>query len=194
MFLVGCSPCMKGGEAVLGVMTVRKDELKFREFDRYRGFYCGLCRAIGRRCGRACRMALSFEMTFLSMLLTSLYEPKTKDEMRRCAFHPIEKRLMLGNEAIDYCADLSALISYYDLRDGWEDEKRVDKLAESALLKAAARRAGQALPRQREAVERYVADLHEVQQAGTDEQTGENFTDDLGRLTFTGDQTAKFST
>ena len=89
---------------MLGVMTVRKDELKFREFDRYRGFYCGLCRAIGRRCGRACRMALSFEMTFLSMLLTSLYEPETKDEMRRCAFHPIEKRLMLGNEAIDYCA------------------------------------------------------------------------------------------
>ena len=39
-----------------------------------------------------------------------------------------------------------------------------------------------------------VADLHEVQQAGTDEQTGENLTDDLGRLTFTGDQTAKFST
>ena len=149
---------------MLGVMTVRKDELKFREFDRYRGFYCGLCRAIGQRCGKACRMALSFEMTFLSMLLTSLYEPKTKGEMRRCAFHPIEKRLMLGNEAIDYCADLSALISYYDLRDGWEDEKRVDKLAESALLKTAARRAGEALPRQREAVERYVEKLHEVEQ------------------------------
>ena len=145
-------------------MTVRKDELKFREFDRYRGFYCGLCRAIGQRCGKACRMALSFEMTFLSMLLTSLYEPETGSEMRRCAFHPIEKRLMLGNEAIDYCADLSALISYYDLRDGWEDEKRVDKLAESALLKTAAKRAGEALPRQREAVERYVAKLHEVEQ------------------------------
>lgn len=78
---------------MLGVMTVRKEELKFREFDRYRGFYCGLCRAIGRRCGKACRMALSFEMTFLSMLLTSLYEPQTNGEMRRCAFHPIEKRL-----------------------------------------------------------------------------------------------------
>ena len=36
---------------MLGVMTVRKEELKFREFDRYRGFYCGLCRAIGRRYG-----------------------------------------------------------------------------------------------------------------------------------------------
>ena len=36
---------------MLGVMTIRKDELKFREFDRYRGFYCGLChrKAVRRR-------------------------------------------------------------------------------------------------------------------------------------------------
>lgn len=70
---------------------------------------------------------------------------------------------MLANEAIDYCADLSALVSYYDLRDGWEDERRMDRLAESALLKGAARRAGVCWPRQREAVERYVAALHEVE-------------------------------
>ena len=82
---------------MLGVMTIRKDELKFREFDRYRGFYCGLCHAIGKRCGGACRMALSFEMTFMAMLLTSLYEPQTSQDMRRCAFHPVHKRLMLGN-------------------------------------------------------------------------------------------------
>ena len=148
---------------MLGVMTIRKDELKFREFDRYRGFYCGLCHAIGKRCGGACRMALSFEMTFMAMLLTSLYEPQTSQDMRRCAFHPVHKRLMLGNDAIDYCADLSALVSYYDLRDGWEDERRADRLAESALLKKAAIRAGEALPRQKEAVERYVSSLHEIE-------------------------------
>ncbi len=144
-------------------MTVRKEELRFREFDRYRGFYCGLCRAIGKRCGRVCRMALSFEMTFAAMLLTALYEPETAQEEHRCAFHPVHRRLMLHNEAIDYCADLSALISYYDLRDGWEDERRVDRLAESALLKSAAERAGAALPRQRKAVEDYVRQLHEVE-------------------------------
>ena len=144
-------------------MTVRKEELRFREFDRYRGFYCGLCRAIGKRCGKACRMALSFEMTFAAMLLTALYEPETAQEEHRCAFHPIHRRLMLHNEAIDYCADLSALISYYDLRDGWEDERRVDRLAESELLKAAAERTGAALPRQRQAVEDYVRQLHEVE-------------------------------
>jgi len=148
---------------MLGVMMVRKEELKFREFDRYRGFYCGLCRAIGQRCGSVCRLALSFEMTFLAMLHTSLYEPQTSSGMHRCALHPISKRLMLGNAYIDYAADLSALISYYDLRDGWDDERRVDRLAESALLKKAAMRAGERLPRQKAAVERYVSALHDIE-------------------------------
>ena len=146
-------------------MTVRKEELKIREFDRYRAFYCGLCRSIGKRCGAACRMALSFEMTFLAILQTALYESETKEEKKRCVFHPVHKRLMLSNEAIDYCADLSALVSYYDLRDSWEDERRADKLAESALLKRAALRAGKTLPRQREAVEQYVKKLHEIEAA-----------------------------
>ena len=149
---------------MLGVMMVRKEEMKFREYDRYRGYYCGLCRAIGKRCGSVCRLALSFEMTFLAMLHTSLYEPETAADMRRCPLHPVSKRLMLANEALDYAADLSALISYYDLHDGWEDERRVDRLAESALLKKAAKRAGERLPRQKDAVERYVKALHEVEE------------------------------
>ena len=149
---------------MLGVMMVRKDELKFREYDRYRGYYCGLCRAIGQRCSSAGRMALSFEMTFLAMLHTSLYEPDTSDEKHRCLFHPVAKQRMLANEAIDYAADLSALVSYYDLRDGWEDERRVDRLAASEVLRRAAKRAGERLPRQKEAVERYVKALHEIEQ------------------------------
>lgn len=149
---------------MLGVMMVRKDELKFREYDQYRGYYCGLCRAIGKRCSSVCRMALSFEMTFLAMLHTSLYEPETDCGKHRCLFHPMSKRMMLSNEAIDYAADLSAIISYYDLRDGWEDERRVDKLAASEVLRRAAKRAGERLPRQKEAVERYVKRLHEIEQ------------------------------
>lgn len=148
---------------MLGVMTVRKDELKFREFDRYRSYYCGLCSTIGKRCGGVCRLALSFEMTFLAMLHTSLYEPETVQEQHRCPVHPLQKQRMLFNEAVDYAADLSALASYYDLRDGWEDERRVDRLAESALLKKAAVAAGERLPRQREAVEHYVRALHEIE-------------------------------
>lgn len=149
---------------MLGVMTVRQSELRFREFDRYRGVYCGLCRAIGKRCGAVCRLALSFEMTFMAMLLTSLYEPETAQEMRRCALHPVKKRPMLSNEAIDYCADMSALVSYYDLRDGWEDEKKAGHLAASALLRRAAQQAGERWPRQRDAIAGYVTKLHDIEE------------------------------
>ncbi|MBQ8093788.1 MAG: hypothetical protein IJ242_09465 [Clostridia bacterium] len=148
---------------MLGVMLARKDELRFREFYRYRAFYCGLCRALGKQTGAASRLALSFEMTFLAMLLTSLYEPETAEEQHRCLLHPVAKRQMLHNEVIDYCADLSAIVSYYDLRDGWEDERRVDRLAESAVLRKAAEHCAERWPRQRDAVEKYVTALHEIE-------------------------------
>ncbi|MBQ9008751.1 MAG: hypothetical protein IJ088_05395 [Clostridia bacterium] len=149
---------------MLGVMLARKDELRFREFYRYRAFYCGLCGTMGKRCGVVSRLALSYEMTFLAMLLTALYEPETAEEKHRCLVHPIGRQKMLRNSAIDYCADLSAMLSYYDLRDGWEDERRVEQLAGSSLLAGAAEAGGSRWPRQYGAVREYVEKLHEVEQ------------------------------
>ena len=149
---------------MLGVMLTRKEELRFREFYRYRSFYCGLCKTLGKRTGIVSRAALSFEMTFLALLLTSLYEPETVEETHRCPVHPLEKRTMLSNEAIDYAADMSAIVSYYDLRDGWEDDRRVDRLAESSVLRKAAETCGARWERQRDAVIHYVNALHEVEQ------------------------------
>ena len=145
---------------MLGHMLFRKEELRFREYDRYRAFYCGLCHALSSRCGPAARFALSYEMTFLSMLLASLYDDPTETAKRRCALHPLGRHAEIGGPAADYCADLSALIAYYDLLDGWEDERRPDRLAESQLLRGAAVRAGERLPRQRDAVETYIRELH----------------------------------
>ena len=105
-------------------------------------------------------------MTFLSMLLTSLLMSRRRGgEMRRCVrFIPSKAWLMLGNDAIDYCADLSALISRYDLRDGWEDERQRGQVSPKARCSKRQNARGQCAPRQkREAVERYVARLHEVE-------------------------------
>ena len=148
---------------MLGVMLARKDELRFREFYRYRAFYCGLCGTLGKRCGAVSRLALSYEMTFLAMLLTALYETETAEEKHRCLVHPFVKQKMYKNAAIDYCADLSAILSYYDLRDGWEDEHRVERLAGSALLSGAASVCGGRWERQNRAVREYVQKLHEVE-------------------------------
>lgn len=171
---------MKGALSLLGVMTVRKEELRIREFERYRGFYCGLCRTLGKRCGGLCRLALSFEMTFLAMLLTSLYEAESGSSEHRCALHPFEKRMMLAGEAIDYCADISTIISYYDLRDGWEDDRNVPAFVSAAFLAAPAKKAGETLPQQREATAQYVKHLHEIERRGeTNLDAAANLTGEL---------------
>jgi hypothetical protein len=43
---------------------------------RYQAYYCGLCRTLKERYGDLGRLTLSNDMTFLLILLSSLYEPE----------------------------------------------------------------------------------------------------------------------
>ena len=36
---------------------------------RFSAMYCGLCRALGRRCGKAASLILNYDFTFLAVLL-----------------------------------------------------------------------------------------------------------------------------
>lgn len=49
-----------------------KGELKVREYEVYCGYYCGICKSIGRRYGQLPRMALSYDAAFLAILLASI--------------------------------------------------------------------------------------------------------------------------
>ena len=64
---------------MLGYVTIAKSELKIREYDVYQGYYCSICKAIGKRCGQLPRMTLSYDAVFLAMVLAAL--EADKDEM-----------------------------------------------------------------------------------------------------------------
>ncbi len=56
---------------------------------RYRTAYCGLCRRIGALHGLRGRLTLSYDLTFLNLLLSSLYEGETEQCSRlRALPHP----------------------------------------------------------------------------------------------------------
>ena len=57
---------------MFGYVVINKPELKFKEFDVYKSFYCGLCYSLRSRYGFVGQFTLSYDMTFLVMLLTSL--------------------------------------------------------------------------------------------------------------------------
>ena len=65
---------------MFGYVTVNKPEIKFKDFDMYRSFYCGLCRELRERYGIPGQVSLTYDMTFVVLLLSGLYEPPTRRE------------------------------------------------------------------------------------------------------------------
>lgn len=120
---------------MFGYVIVNKADLKFREFDIYHSYYCGLCRSLKERYGLKGQISLSYDMTFLIMLLTGLYEPEIREKRTGCAVHPFGKQLTRRNEFTDYGADMNVLFTCYKCRDDWEDERKLLRLAYGKLMK-----------------------------------------------------------
>lgn len=119
---------------MFGYVTVNKLELKIKDYYRYKGYYCGLCKALKERHGRAGQMTLTYDMTFLVILLTSLYETKTESMEERCLAHPTKKHPVLINAMTEYAADMNIALTYHNLLDDWKDEKSLKGLAGSRVF------------------------------------------------------------
>lgn len=125
---------------MFGYVIVNKGEMKFKEFDVYQSYYCGLCRALKDKYGALGQISLTYDMTFLVMLLSSLYEPETAKGMTKCIAHPFEKHQTSRNAYSDYGADMNVLFAYYKCLDDWQDDKKILKLAYSKLMKKSYRK------------------------------------------------------
>lgn len=110
---------------MFGYVVVNKSELKFKEFDQYRRYYCGLCRRLKERYGRKGQISLSYDMTFLVLLLSGLYEPEEIRGSRRCLAHPWKKQEYIYNVCTDYAADMGIILMYYKCMDDYRDEKKL---------------------------------------------------------------------
>lgn len=109
---------------MFGFIICNKSGLEKAELARYQNVYCGLCRALKERYGQLGRMSLSYDMTFVALLLSSLYEPREQTEVFRCSVHPMQKKTAARNPYITYAADMTILLSYFKCLDDWQDEKK----------------------------------------------------------------------
>ncbi len=133
---------------MFGYVNIYKPELKMKDFYKYKAYYCGLCKTLKDRYGRFGQMTLSYDMTFLVILLTSLYESDTVRKQDRCVLHPVKKHDTLCNEITEYIADMNIVLTYYHLLDDWQDEKSLAGLAGAGVLKKAYRNISKRYPRQ----------------------------------------------
>ena len=119
---------------MFGYIIVNKPEMKFREFDVYHGYYCGLCKKLKQHYGKFGQITLSYDMTFVLMVLTSLYEPETTRSKERCITHPFQKHDTRVNDITDYVAHMNILLTYYKCKDDWNDDRKLKQLVLEKIL------------------------------------------------------------
>lgn len=154
---------------MFGYVTANKPELKMREFGRYKAFYCGLCRRLGKNNGAVSRLTLSYDMTFLILLLSSLYEPEEQQEKHRCLIHPGKKQWMIYNQITDYASDMNVLLSCYHFQDDWEDERSIAGFCGAKVFAGRAKKIARQYPRQAKVIREQLGRLAELEQKGITE-------------------------
>ena len=109
---------------MFGYVTASLGEMSKEQRERYGGVYCGICRAIRDQASQMARLGLSYDMTFLALLLMSLYEPEEEHSTNRCLLHP-KRRGRISNEYVRYAADINVALAYYNCLDDWQDEGNI---------------------------------------------------------------------
>ncbi|MBP1744070.1 MAG: hypothetical protein H6Q58_1048 [Firmicutes bacterium] len=104
-----------------------------KDYEKFRSYYCGLCKSIKKNIGNLPRFTLNYDMTFLAVLLDSLSGDRTSYDRQICMAHPSKKKVVIvDNEAIKYAAYFNTILSYYKLMDNYSD----DSSMKSWLLKS----------------------------------------------------------
>ena len=92
---------------MFGYVIINKGDMKFKEFDIYHSYYCGLCQMLKKQYGFTGQLTLTYDMTFAVMLLSSLYEPEVSEDVVNCVAHPFEKHQTRQTIYTEYGAPLS---------------------------------------------------------------------------------------
>ena len=126
---------------MFGYVKINKMDLTFREYEHYRGYYCGLCKCLKDNHGEISRLSLNYDITFLVLILTAVYRPKSTVIEEGCITNPFRKKKKIINEITEYAASMNVLLTYYKLEDNLKDDNRLkDKVAYSVykgILKSA---------------------------------------------------------
>ena len=97
---------------MFGYLVAATKVLENEDLARYKSVYCGLCRSLSRCFGQTARLTLNFDMTFLVLLLGSLYEPEEERGDQTCVRHPIEAHPYAMSELTDYAAHMNIAMVY----------------------------------------------------------------------------------
>lgn len=165
---------------MFGYVIVNQGSLNEEQLQRYRQCYCGLCHTLKKRNGNLSRLMLTFDLTFLTLLLNALYGPEELSGEGTCIVHPFKKHSWWMSSSTEYAADMTVLLGYQKLQDDWNDDCNPLRLWESLLFKKDYKRISREYPRQAAVLEECMSELSFMEIQG--EQNPDKAANLFGRI------------
>lgn len=150
---------------MFGFVEANQKLLSDEQRTRYRACYCGLCHSLRERHGASARLTLTYDMTFLVLVLSSMYEPQEKSGEAKCPVHLLKKQAFWQSEITDYAADMNMALAYLNCIDDWRDDISVLSLAEAKLMEKSYRGVKERYPRQCGVMEESIKALSEIEKS-----------------------------
>lgn len=148
---------------MFGYVKCAPEELRVREWNRYRAYYCGVCRGMGKFTALG-RCVLSYDLAFYALLMD--YPAQCEIHIKRCGWNMKKKPYAVG-AAVDYAAVMNVILSWGKLQDDIADRDGA-KRALAMLLRPASKKAANLGEAAYSICETKLSELQNLEQQGCD--------------------------
>ena len=110
---------------MFGYVKPFKGQLRVCEHETYKAADCTLCKKMGKNYGHIARMTLSYDFTFLAVLMLSLADSDPEYAKKACVYNPFKRcTYMTGRDDIfDFVSATSLIAVYGKIIDNINDTK-----------------------------------------------------------------------
>lgn len=130
---------------MFGYIIPDKNNMYIKDFNVFQGFYCGLCKTLGKTGGPLTRLCTNYDTTFYNAFLHAITNTPVTAEGKFCALNGKKKPVIAPDELSMKVADVSVLLVYYNLCDDVQDGKKIRAIAKWRLY-LRKRAAGKRMP------------------------------------------------
>lgn len=154
---------------MFGYVIANCKTLSEAERARFKALYCGMCKTLHVRHGNLSRFTLSYDMTFLALVLSALYEPVEQSGTEKCAAHPFKAHDYSVNPYMDYAVDMNIALAYHKCADNWQDDRNILYAGAKLALAGAYQKVKAAWPDKCKAIEEWMEGIRRIESAGIEE-------------------------
>lgn len=147
---------------MFGYITADVSRLTQSAKAEYKKAYCGLCRALARRYGAKARFLLSFDTTFLLLMLAESGDGCDIKNCR-CPYHLGRKRDCFSGKVCDYAADVTVLLACLNFEDDIKDTRSLRAKIQKLLFGKELAKAKKYQPQLFDTIRGYLSELDRVE-------------------------------